>query len=959
MRRLLLTLFAISVLTPVLVYAQMTVPQGGTGTTTFPGGYVVTGSSALRLTAVPTTTVSCSGSTSCSSFNVLGSSPITISSTGATFGTSSLSALYPIIYTTSPSLAQFSLAFGTTTSNIWAGTQTFTNSPIFSTLGAGTVNSTVGGTIYNTATSTPTVTSPITYSGTLGQFIGGVSGTFGCATCLVSGDRDWRVTGSPAYLTPTSTIQSIGVFGSSTIGNGIQTGGLTINGGATTTGNAYFASNVGIGTSSPLTSLVTAGLNPIWTYYNTLTNQMWQVKGGAGSVTPFTIFDATHNATELYVGASSVANPEDGEVRIGTSTNLGGNSSKLFVYGGSSGANIDVMGPPGVKDQALIAFEPNNDVSSTNVQLGLFNNNLGLTQLGFKDYLRGSLEFTNTSAGIIQVTGTTSPIVFGINASEIARFTPTGFGIASTSPSQALSVNGNFYVTGANTTNGMNYSLIGLPMVNITGVSPNITNQDIFVVATSSSNPTIRAAVFSAYYTGAGTATGINGLNAFATAQSTATGNLTAATNGGGLRNGYSVSNKMSGYGVTMMSGITSAIDVSGTLASSTDAADYQAQSPNITSGNAVTNMYGLWVRGGAVSGTLTNRYGLYVDDLVGGTNRYGMYQAGSSDLNYFAGKVGIGTTSPYKPLSVQGGAVIAGGPGAVPFGLLIGSIQAWTGSATTNTQDNLSIGTSSSAPVRGILTECQLTTGNAAASVCQPLNGFGNFSGNTDLTTTRATGGGLRNRYGVYNSSSGHNINTMSALSAFTTTGGALASTTNTVTYNAELTVISANNVVTNNYGFLATGGAVGGTLTNNYGVYIEDLIGGTNRFGVYQAGATDTNVFLGKLGLGTTTPQSQLTVLGDIGTDGLPPTVSLCGTSPALTTGSTDTAGEVTEGTIATGCTITFAAAKTRAPFCTTSSESGLAFSFAVSNTALTITNIGALSATKVAWICVQNDR
>lgn len=92
---------------------------------------------------------------------------------------------YPLISTGTG----VSIAFGTTTSNVWAGTQTFTNSPTFSFLGAGTVNSTAAGTIYNTATSTPTVTAPITYSGTLGSFIGGVSGAFGCvvATGSVSG----------------------------------------------------------------------------------------------------------------------------------------------------------------------------------------------------------------------------------------------------------------------------------------------------------------------------------------------------------------------------------------------------------------------------------------------------------------------------------------------------------------------------------------------------------------------------------------------------------------------------------------------------------------------------------------------------------------------------------------------------------------------------------------------------
>jgi hypothetical protein len=60
-----------------------------------------------------------------------------------------------------------------------------------------------------------------------------------------------------AYLFPNNSTSTLLTFssgflglGSSTIGNGSQTGGLTINGGATTTGNAYFGSNIGIGTSS-------------------------------------------------------------------------------------------------------------------------------------------------------------------------------------------------------------------------------------------------------------------------------------------------------------------------------------------------------------------------------------------------------------------------------------------------------------------------------------------------------------------------------------------------------------------------------------------------------------------------------------------------------------------------------------------------------------------------------------
>ena len=46
---------------------------------------------------------------------------------------------------------------------------------------------------------------------------------------------------------------------SSTIGNGAQAGGLTISGGATTTGIAYFESSVGVGTTSPFTTFGVTG----------------------------------------------------------------------------------------------------------------------------------------------------------------------------------------------------------------------------------------------------------------------------------------------------------------------------------------------------------------------------------------------------------------------------------------------------------------------------------------------------------------------------------------------------------------------------------------------------------------------------------------------------------------------------------------------------------------------------
>ena len=131
-----------------------------------------------------------------------------------------------------------------------------------------------------------------------------------------------------------------------------------------------------------------------------------------------------------------------------------------------------------------------------------------------------------------------------------------------------------------------------------------------------------------------------------------------------------------------------------------------------------------------------------------------------------------------------------------------------------------------------------------------------------------------------------------------------------------------------------------------------------GSNTVTLGGTGTTGTIIPYGNVGIGTTTPATTLTVAGGISFYGTIPTLSSCGTNPSITVGSTDNAGEITEGSVATGCTITFASAKTNAPFCTVTEQSGLAASYTISTTAITITNIGALSSTKLDYSCTQNN-
>jgi hypothetical protein len=73
----------------------------------------------------------------------------------------------------------------------------------------------------------------------------------------------------------------------------------------------------------------------------------------------------------------------------------------------------------------------------------------------------------------------------------------------------------------------------------------------------------------------------------------------------------------------------------SGSSGSITGASSVRSE-VEIANGLTLGNHYGFRVTAKTGTGILTNQYGLYVEDLTGGTLNYGIYQAGTNDANYF-----------------------------------------------------------------------------------------------------------------------------------------------------------------------------------------------------------------------------------------------------------------------------------------------------------------------------------
>jgi DNA-binding transcriptional MerR regulator len=349
----------------------------------------------------------------------------------------------------------------------------------------------------------------------------------------------------------------------------------------------------------------------------------------------------------------------------------------------------------------------------------------------------------------------------------------------------------------------------------------------------------------------------------------------------------YSVSSKylttanntFSNYGVVGISTVTqggytnsgSTIGVLGfgiAYGSSGTASDVMGTSSlvfNLGTGT-ITNAYGSYINTNSpISGPITNSYGLYINPQTGGsTLNYQLYSAGTAP-SYFAGNVGIGTTSPQRQLTISGTAPILGlkdttdDLGWAVYSANSGNqfrIAEYTSTDWTASTDrlvisqggNVGIGTTSP-PVK---TQISLDGSEPAAALYNAAS--------TALMLTNTTTNGVASRLVWANDTAGIN-----GILAFTRSRNTLASPTT-----------------------VASGDALGGIQFQGYegtarvaAVTIASLVDGTVSTGIIPGRLTISTVDTGgvsreavridssqNVGIGTTSPGYRLEVVNNVAT-------------------------------------------------------------------------------------------
>lgn len=640
---------------------------------------------------------------------------------------------------------------------------------------------------------------------------------------------------------------------------------------------SYFGGNVGVGTTSPSALLSVAGVAGGTTPLFTISSSTASATTTVFKIDPNGVLTSNALATSTFTGPVRATcftingtscltqgvsfSGTTGQVEYFSGTNTAIGTSTIFVTPASA-VGVNTLAPSAqfdVKGTTTDATAQSADFwdSANNTLLRIRNDgNIGIGT---------TTPFARLS--INGVSGGTTPL-FAI-ASSSATGTST---IITVSSAGDLSTTGQISLVDTTQTSAAGSLRVSVPYNGTAAASGRV------------------GMMSSVSYSGATNSVRVKGLTSAASFQGTANNIVTVGSQQPGGANGglFTSQNNSTGFNLLNSVALSGTVQLNvqnGDYASTTNAIEVVANVPTISTANGlITNNFSFLAKGGSVTGTLQNNYGFYAEDLTAGSvTRYAFYNAGTSDMNYFAGKTGIGTTSPFQALALGGG--------------------------------NLVLGASTAGGTPGDLFLPKLGT---------PAGTFlaADANGKIIATTTPAGGGsvgsGTVGQFPYY-AANGTTLTATSSL-FLAATGFVGVGTTTPIGQFAIQPIANSANV-------FSIANAAGSTVFNIDTTASSPFlgIGTTTPWATLSVVGNGTNPLFA---VATTTnnglPNFSIDVRGHVITSGGTPTPSACGSGTPVVQGN-DMAFRLVTETSASSCLVTFSQTYSLAPVCIPTEESG----------------------------------